>query len=479
MVCSKKARSGKPLLIVFGMIALVCGCSVGPKYVKPVTKAPEAYKEATDWQEAEPQENIERGAWWKMYNDDGLNQLESQVDVSNQNIAAAEAQFQVARSLLSGAKAQYFPTIAVGAQSIQTATGTFKNTITNNTVNATFSWELDVWGKVRRSVESSRSNFQATAADLETMRLSIHAALAQDYFLLRSLDMQKQLLDETIDGYKKFLEMTKNRYNSGIASSADVLQADTQYKTAVAQGIDIGVSRAQTEHAIAVLVGKLPSLFAVPFSTAAMTPPDVPVGLPSELLERRPDIAAAERRVQAANAQIGVAKSAYFPVLNLNATREAVSQDWSTLFSVPSQIWSYGPAIAETPFTGGGIKAQVAQAKAAYWASVANYKETVLTGFQEVEDSLSSLRILDEEATAEDDAVEAAHKSVTVSLNQYKAGTISALSVVTVQAAELENKRTAISILNSRMNASVSLIKALGGGWDISMLPYAKKKKSK
>jgi NodT family efflux transporter outer membrane factor (OMF) lipoprotein len=273
--------------------------------------------------------------------------------------------------------------------------------------------------------------------------------------------------------------MTKNRYNNGVASQADVMQADTQYKTTLAQGIDIGIQRAMTEHAIAILVGKLPSVFSVPVSTAPMCPPEVPLILPSELLERRPDIAAAERRVQVANAQIGVAKSAFFPSFSLSATREAVSNNWATLFSLPNQIWSIGPEAAETLFAGGAIRAQVAQAKAAYSVSVATYKQTVLTGFQDVEDNLSSVRILEQEAAAEDEAVKAAHRSLVISLNQYQAGTISALDVVTAQIAELSNRKTALNILYNRMSSSISLIRALGGGWDVSMLPYADNKKAK
>jgi len=290
--------------------------------------------------------------------------------------------------------------------------------------------------------------------------------------------MQKQIMDDTIDGYKRFLDMTKNRYAAGVASKADVMQADTQYKTTIAQGIDIGVQRAQTEHAIAILIGKLPSLFSLPVSTAAINLPDVPLALPSQLLERRPDIAAAERRVQAANAQIGVAKSAYFPALTLTAARESVNQNWADLLAVPNQVWLCGPSLFETLFAGGSIRAQVAQAKAVWQASVANYKQTVLTGFQEVEDSLSTLRILGEESSAQDDAVKAADESLTVSLNQYKQGTISALDVITVQNVDLADRKTAVTILYNRLNASASLIKALGGGWDASMLPYAQDKKA-
>ena len=465
------------IILVFGLLALFGGCSAGPAYVKPATQVPPAYKEAANWKEAQPQENIARGAWWKIYKDEVLNSLEGQVDISNQNIAAAEAQFQESRALVRSAKAAYFPTISVAGQSVQTSTGAFRNTVTNNTANANFAWELDVWGKVRRNVESSKANVQATAADLEALRLSVHATLAQEYFLLRSLDMQKQIVDETIEGYRRFLEMTRNRYDSGVASKADVLAADTQYKTTYAQGIDIGIQRAQTEHAIAILIGKLPSLFSLSVSSAGLNVPAVPLGLPSELLERRPDIAAAERRVKAANAQIGVAKAAYFPAITLNGTGQSVSQDLATLFSVPNQVWLYGPGFAETLFAGGARRAQVAQAKAAYRASVANYKQTILTGFQEVEDSLSAIRILEEEAAAQDEAVRAADQSLTISTNQYEEGTLSALNVITAQVADLANRKTAVNIQYGRLSASVQLIKALGGGWDVSMLPYAKAKK--
>ncbi|MBF0498304.1 MAG: efflux transporter outer membrane subunit, partial [Deltaproteobacteria bacterium] len=344
---------------------------------------------------------------------------------------------------------------------------------TDLTLPGNVAWELDIWGRVRRSVESSQANAQASAADLESTRLSIQAELAQDYFSLRALDAQTQLFDETITAYQKFLQMTKNRYEKGVASKADVLQAETQLKSTQAQAIDVGVGRAQMEHAIAVLIGKPASDLSIAMAPLTNVPPPIPVGVPSELLERRPDIAAAERRVAAANAQIGVAEAAFYPRITLGASGGFESTMPASWLSWPSSLWSVGAALSETLFDGGARRALSDQARAAYDANVASYRQTVLTGFREVEDNLAALRILEDEGRVQDEAVKAAKQSVTVSTNQYKAGTLSYLEVLVVQTISLSNERAAINILGRRMTAGILLVKALGGGWQSSDLPSA------
>ncbi|HYA14499.1 MAG TPA: efflux transporter outer membrane subunit, partial [Syntrophales bacterium] len=342
--------------------------------------------------------------------------------------------------------------------------------IANYMFSGTFSWELDVWGRVRRLVEAGVASAQASAADLEATRLSTQAALAQDYFQLRVLDGQKKLLDETVVAYQKTLELTKNRYASGVAAKADVLQAETQLKTTESQAIDVEVQRSQMEHAIALLCGKPASIFSVSVKPLNLTPPEIPVGVPSELLERRPDIAAAERLMAAANAQIGVAIAAYFPTITLSATGGFQSSDFSNWLSWPSRFWSIGPAIAETIFDAGLRSAQTEQARAAFDAAVASYRQIVLTAFQTVEDNLAALRILKQEAMKQEEAVRAAQQSLDIAVNQYKAGTVNYLNVIIAQTALLSNEITALSIFNRQMTASVLLIQALGGGWSTSAL---------
>lgn len=467
-----------PAIAVF-----LAACAVGPDYVKPPAAVPQAYKETEGWKVAEPKDHMIRGKWWEMFNDPQLNTLEEQVNISNQNIVAAEAQFRQAQALVQAARSAYFPTVTVGTS--------FERSLTSSTVSATrlpvastspvslFSlpvdgiWELDLWGRIRRSVESSRATAQATAADLESVRLSVQAQVAQNYFQLRTLDAQKQLLDETAAAYQKSLELTQNRYNTGVASRADVLQAETQLKTTQAQAIDVGVLRAQLEHAMALLIGKPASDFSIPFAPLAASPPPIPVGLPSELLERRPDIAGAERRMASANAQIGVTVAAYYPTVTLGGSIGLQSTDLSKWLTWPSRFWSYGPALSETVFDGGFRGAQAAQARAVYDATVASYRQTVLTGFMEVEDNLSTLRILEQEAAVQEEAVKAAQQSLAISLNQYRAGIIAYLNVIVAQTTALANQRTALDILGRRMTAAVLLVKALGGGWDTSRLPAA------
>ena len=464
--------------IVAGTIMLLSACTVGPNYVKPSVETPPGYNEigdGTSWKIAEPKDEFIRGVWWEMFGDPQLNALEAQVNISNQNIAVAEAQYRQASALVQAARAGYFPTVTAdgsytrsrkpssGTSGVSTRT---TGAVSDYLLNGSASWEPDIWGKVRRSVEANEAGAQASAADLAAMRLSVQTELAQDYFQLRTLDAQKQLFDATVSAYQKFLELTKNRYASGVASRSDVLQAETQLKTAQAQGIDTGVQRAQLEHAIALLTGKPASVFSVPFAPLTASPPSIPAGIPSGLLERRPDIAAAERRAAAANAQIGVAQAAYYPNITLIASGGFESAHLAKWLTWPNRLWSVGSTVLQTVFDGGLRGALTDQARAVYDANVASYRQTVLTGFKEVEDNLAALRILEEEALVQDEAVKAARQSVTISTNQYKAGTVSYLDVVTVQTIALNNERTAIDILGRRMTAGVLLIKALGGDWE-------------
>jgi len=479
------AKLVQPFLLALAMVSAagwLTGCTVGPNYVKPTVEVPAAYKENAGWQVAQPQDATLRGHWWEMFDDPQLNALEEQVEVSNQNVAVAEAQFRQARALVQQARAAYFPTVTIGASlnnSSQSASTRISNSSSGRTTPTLFamavdaSWEIDVWGRIRRLVESSQASAQASAADLENARLSAQTELAQDYFQLRTLDTQKQLLDASIVEFERSLELTNNRYASGVVSRADVLQAQTQLKTTQAQAIDVGVQRAQFEHAIALLIGKPASVVSISAAPLAMTivPPPIPVGVPSEVLERRPDIASTERQVVAANAQIGAALAAYYPTVSLHATGGFQSTSLSQWISAPSRLWSVGPAISETVFDGGLRAGLTEQARGVYDGTVASYRETVLTAFKEVEDNLAALRIFESEAQVQDEAVKAAQQSVTVFTNQYKAGIASYLEVVTAQNAALTNERTAATILGNRMNAAVLLIKALGGGWNVAQLP--------
>ena len=466
------------LLVVTVALMLLASCTVGPDYVKPTAKAPAAYKELGGWKKAEPKDEAIKGAWWEIFKDPRLNSLEEQVNISNQNVAAAEAQYRQASALVQSARSGYFPTVTAGGsfvrarRSANVSGGTFAgaDTTSDFLLPLHASWEADIWGKVRRSVESARAGQEASAADLEAVRLSVHAELAQDYFQLSALDTEKKLLEETVFALQKSLELTKNRYVSGVASRADVLQAETQLKSTQAQAVDIGVQRSQLEHAIALLIGKPASVFSLPSVGLTTELPAIPVGLPSELLERRPDIASAERRVASANALIGVAEAAFYPSLTLSGSAGFEASSLSKWLSWPSRFWSVGAAVAETVFEGGLRRSLTDQARAVYDANVASYRQTVLTGFQEVEDNLAALRILEEEAGIQDEAVKAAQQSLTVTTNQYRAGTVSYLDVIVAQTIALTNERTAIGIRGRRMTAGVQLIKALGGGWDSSLL---------
>jgi NodT family efflux transporter outer membrane factor (OMF) lipoprotein len=481
---------------------LVTACSVGPDYVTPTVPTPIAvtYKEIKGWKQAQPNDTVTRGKWWEIYHDPQLNALEDQVDISNQNVLQAEAQFREAAAAVKVARAAFLPTVTANpaftesqaSQSLSSGRGSSGGgTGSGGTgggsgggssqhagatvvqlydlpVEATYL--VDVWGSVRRNVEANSATAQASFANLENVRLTYQATLAQDYFSLHGLDAQEQLLQTTVDSYEKFLELTTNRYNSGIASQADVAQAKTQLDTTKAELVDVGVQRAIFEHAIATLTGKPATDFSLRKKSLTGTPPGIPAGMPSTLLERRPDVAQAERQVASANASIGVQVAGYYPQLTLSASTGLEAVRFADLFSGPSFFWSVGPVIAQTLFDAGATHGRVQEARANYDATVANYRQVVLIAFQQVEDDLSGLRILENEAAAEDQAVKSAQQSLDISTNQYKAGTTDYLTVITAQATALNNQIAAVNIRTRRMTTSVLLIEALGGGWDKAML---------
>ena len=461
-------------LCVATITAILAGCAVGPDYKRPEAPVPQAFKEAGEWKAAEPTEP--RGAWWEHFEDPQLNELEAELEASNQSLRAARAQYEQARALVRSARADFFPTISAQGSATRSESGTGaattvtptsnvpvarRQTIYGATVDA--NWELDLWGRIRRTTESARASAQASAADLAAARLSLQAELASDYFNLRIVDAQRSLLERTVAAYQDTVRLTTNRYNAGVVMRSDVVQSEAQLKSAQAQLIDLSNDRAQLEHAIAVLLGKPPSDFTLAPTDRPTSLPDAPQAIPSQLLEQRPDIASSERHVAAANAEIGVARSAWFPLLTLSGNGGYRSNSTANLFTLPNRFWSVGPALAETLFNGGARLAESARARAAYDEAVAQYRQTVLTGFQEVEDSLAGLRILADEAQVEDEAVELARESVRLITNQYKAGTVGYLDVVNLQATLYANERTAVGLQGRRLTAYVNLIKALGG----------------
>ena len=465
-----------PLVVAVAAACALGACTVGPDYRRPDLETPAAFKENQGWTIAAPADDVPRGKWWQFYGDADLDALQDAAAASNQSVAQAEASYRAATTLVDAARANYFPVVSADASLIRSSRGggssasRATNSNATRSVSLAASWEVDLWGRVRRQVEAQRATADASASDLAGVKLATQAALAANYFQLRQIDTQKQLLDDTLTAYQRTLDVTRNRYAGGVSARVDVAQAETQLKTTQVQAIDLGVARAQLEHAIALLVGKPASTFSIPVKrwTAfdEKRAPAVPLtGLPSQLLERRPDIAGAERRVAAANAQIGVAKAAYFPSIGLSAQGGFSSLSASDLFSLPNRFWSIGPALAQTLFDGGLRRAQTEQAIAIYDANVAAYRQTVLSGFAEVEDQLAALRILEQEGAAQDDVLASARKSLALTLNQYKAGTVSYINVVTVQATALANERNAVSIFGSRMIASVGLVRTLGGGW--------------
>lgn len=465
--------------LVLASACALTACTVGPDYVKPTTTTAATYKEleGTGWKSAQPADTLTRGAWWSVYADPSLDALEHQVASANQNVQAAEARFRAARATVAQYRSSFFPVVtATGAYSRARSSenvlhkSTAGLTLNDYLVQADASWEPDLWGRVSRSVEGAKAEAQASAADAQAVLLSMRAELATDYFELRGLDQERQLLDDTIEAYKQALDLTQHRYAGGIATDADVAQAQTQLKTTQAQALDLGVQRAQLEHAIAILIGQPPSTFSLPVAPLAAVPVVAAAGVPSALLERRPDIAAAERHVADMNAQIGVATAA-FPNLILSVTGGLEATNYSQWLLAPSRLWSLGPTLAGTLLDFGGRASVKEQARAHYDESVAQYRQTVLSAFGQVEDNLAALRVLEQEATAQDDAVAAAQRALAVVSNRYKNGAITYLDVVVAQTTALTNERDAVSIARRRMAASVALIKALGGGWDASALP--------
>ena len=462
------------------------GCMVGPKYTRPAVptapadhgQLPAEFKESSGWKRAQPAEAALQPDWWRVFGIAELNDLESQVDVSNQTVKAAEARFRQARSLVAQSRSALYPNVGVAA-SVTT------NRLSGNSANrpqtireysnlaAPFdvSYELDAWGRIRRSIAAAHEEVQATAADLETVRLSLHAEVAIDYFELRSLDAQKQLLDRTLVAYQKALDLTQNQFAGGLASGAEVAQARTQLETTRAQDVEVEVARAQFEHALAVLAGRTPESLSLALAPLAGPPPVIPTGVPSQLLERRPDIAAAERRMAEANEQIGIAQAAFFPTLLLTATGGLQGDSIVNWFTWPSRFWALGPTALQTIYDAGRRRAAQETAAAGYDLTVANYREAALEAFQQVEDSLSTLRTLEREVDAQQVAVQAAERSLELAMQRYTGGLVTYLEVVSAQSIALNNERVAVDLLRRRMDATVLLIKALGGGWDVSKLP--------
>ncbi len=467
----------KTALIV--MAGTLAACAVGPDYRRPETPVSANYKEAESgrWKIATPNA-IEQGQWWEVFNSDELTRLQTELIAANQSVVAAEARYRQARAAARGARAAYFPNLSLNASSLRShiANRSTRDEISSSTgseqqtVTLDASWELDVWGRIRREVEAGNANALANKADLAAALLSAQAELAQNYFLLRITDAQQALLDRTVADYEKSLQLTRNQYAVGVTGRAEVAQAETQLKSAQAQAVDNQIDRAQLEHAIAILIGKAPADVALTPAELTIELPDIPLTLPSTLLERRPDIAAAERRVVAANAQIGVAKAAYFPVIGISASGGYRSDSFSDWFSAPNRFWSLGPTLALPLFDAGLRSSQSEQAVAAYDETVANYRQTVLIGLQEVEDNLIALDRLKQEVEYQQDAVRAAREALQLVNNQYKAGTVSYLNVITAETAAFTNERNLLQARGRQFTASVLLIKALGGGWDSAQL---------
>jgi NodT family efflux transporter outer membrane factor (OMF) lipoprotein len=466
---------------------LVTGCAVGPDYQRPEAAPSAQFKQAAGWKSATPADTQLPSAWWQLYDDAELNQLIGRLNVSNQNLAAAQAQYQQAKALVSKTRAGFYPTLSSsvgvkragqggGSSTLSTADGinvsgaNAAKVSKSYDLNLNATWELDVWGKLRRSLESSAASYQASAADLAAMRLSLQAQLTQSYLQLRVLDEQTRLLEATVAAYARSLKVTENQYQAGIVAKSDVSQARTQLYSTQAQAIDLQWQRAQHENAIAVLVGVAPSELHIAVQPSVPKLPNIPPALPSQLLERRPDIASAERKMIAANADIGVAAAAWYPDLSLAASGGYNNSSYADWISVPNRVWSIGPQLALTLFDGGARSAQVESAEAGYQQTVAQYRQTVLDSFREVDDALVQLQVLEQEAAVQQDAVNAARESLQLLTNQHQAGTIDYNSVVNVQTSTLNNQRSALTLLGNRLTASVQLIAALGGGWQSSEL---------
>jgi len=476
----------KVLLTSVLCLLLLKGCDKAPKYKTPPVQTPPAYKELTPanfketdgWKFAHPKDDVLRGNWWEIFNDPQLNLLEGQVNISNQNIAVAEANFRIARALVKEARSQYFPTVTTspsithsrnsGALTSNFATG---RVFTNYSLPFDVSWEPDVWGRIKNTVAVSASEAQATAGDLENVRLSVQAELAFDYYQLRALDAQKKLLDAAVVDFQQALDLTKARYDTGISSDEDLSLAETQLETTQAQATDLGIQRAQLEHAIALLAGQPASDFAIGNSPLESEPPAIPFGLPSQLLERRPDIAASERRVAEANYQIGVTRAAFYPSLLFNASAGFEATTIASWFTWPARFFSFGPTLTQTLFDKGRRKAANEVSIASYDSNVATYRLTVLTAFQEVEDNLAALRILSREREEQSAAVKSSERTLALANERYVTGIDPYLNVITAQTTLLTNQRTEVNLQMQQMTASVELIKALGGGWNSAQLP--------
>ncbi|QQJ97144.1 efflux transporter outer membrane subunit [Burkholderia ambifaria] len=476
-------RAFRPLsaAVAVATAVLLAGCAVGPDYHRPDTSIPAAFKEApAGWKVAQPADRADRGPWWSVYDDPQLDALIGKLNASNQTIAQSAAAYRQARALVAEARAAYFPTVGLtasgsrarsGRTSTSSGSSSFgsSSSISNSySVGLDASWEPDLWGKVSRSVSAQRAGEAAAAADLANARLSQQALLAQTYFQLRTSDALQKLLDDTVKSYGDSLRLTQNQYAQGVAARADVIQAQTQLQSAQAAAIDNGVARAQYEHAIATLIGEPASTFSLPPNPLTAQPPITPVDVPSALLERRPDIAAAERRAASANEQIGVAIAAFFPTLTLSATGGFQSSVWSQLFTLPARFWTVGPQLAATLFDAGLRAAQTDAARATYDQDVAAYRLAVLTAFQDVEDNLASQRILAQEVDVQRQAVDSAEQALAIVTNQYKAGTVAYLNVLSAQTTAFTAQQKLATIAGQRMVSSVGLVKALGGGWDAS-----------
>ena len=468
------------------LAVLLAACNIGPRYTRPSTPAVPAYKELGapnviegSWKAAQPRDEAARGKWWEIFQDRQLNALEEKVDISNQNIAVAAANVQAARALIRQARAEYFPAFTANPgmtnSRISTAFGqTFGANFNTFSLPLEASWEPDLWGRIRKTVQSNTFAAQATVADLENARLSAQSDLATDYYEVRGQDALKQVLDSTVRADRESLELNLDLYKAGLANDEAVAQAESQLKATEAQDTSLGVLRAQYEHAIAVLAGQPASTFSIPIGELAQAPPLIPVGVPSELLERRPDIASAERSVAQANAQIGIAKTAFFPTLTLSASAGFQAISAANWLSWPSRVWSVGPSLAQTIFDAGLRRATVQQYQATYDATVANYRQTVLTAFQQVEDNLAALRILTQVIDQQNEATDSAGRNLQEAEVRYRAGLDPYLNVITAQTTLLNDQQAAVNFREQQLIAAVSLIKALGGGWDASELPSAK-----
>ncbi|MFY9288189.1 MAG: efflux transporter outer membrane subunit [Alphaproteobacteria bacterium] len=452
-------------------LAFLASCTVGPDYQRPSVEVPASYKEQSgDWQQAMPQDEVDRGAWWSIYKDPVLDDLEKQVEISNQNLKAAEAAYREASAVTEETRSSLFPSLSLNS-SVGSQRGDMPTPMAPNTLYGTAAWTPDVWGRIRRGVESDEANAQASAADLASARLSMQAMLATNYFDLRAQDELKRILDAMAAADKTALQIMQRQYDTGTGSITDVLAAQTQFENVQAQAINAGVKRAQLEHAIAVLIGKAPADFSLPPKEFIDYAPDIPVGVPSALLERRPDIAASERMMMSANAQIGIATAAWFPNLTLSASSGFASMALGKLLQASSGFWSVGPALAETIFDAGAREDRIEQKRAAYDQSVAKYRQTVLTAFQQVEDNLSAMRILTEQKKTQEASLTHARMSEQLMMHHYMAGLKPFSDVLMAQTARLISEQTLLAVRQSRLGASVALIQALGGSWDVSQLP--------